>query len=96
MNTTNIIGAALLGWLLILGVQEKTPQTQPKQQIVYVRVPLESEGCGCDVCQSCSCAQAKSCSECDSPTDEKEVAVDTTASNFPRPRKPCPGGPGRR
>lgn len=94
MKTVNIIGLAVLGWIVVANAEET--QTQPKQNTVYVYVPSEAEGCGCNVCENCSCTEAKSCSECASTTDEKEVAVDDTAANFPRPRNPCPGGPGRR
>ena len=90
MNTTNILGVAVLGWLLISPTQMQTTEIQHKKQIVYVHVPSKTQGCGCDVCDDCSCVESKTCTSC------KEAAVDDTAANFPRPRKPCPGGPGRR
>jgi len=88
MNTVNIIGVAVLGWLLVANPTDTEPQS--KGNTIYVYVPAEKDGCGCDVCDDCSCAKDKTCTSC------KEVAVDDTAANFPRPRKPCPGGPGRR
>ena len=88
MKTINIIGLAVLGWIFVANAEET--QIQPKQNTVYVYVPSEAGGCGCNVCDDCSCIESKTCTSC------QEVAVDDTAANFPRPRKPCPGGPGRR
>ena len=88
MKTINVVAASVLGWLLVVGVQNETQQ--PKEKIIYVSIPAQAEGCGCDVCDNCSCVESKTCVTC------KEVAVDDTAANFPRPRKPCPIGPGRK
>ena len=88
MKTINIIGLAVLGWIFVAGA-EQTIQ-QPRQNSVYVYVPDEKDVCGCDICDDCSCTESNACISC------KEVAVDDTAANFPRPRNPCPGGPGRR
>ena len=88
MKTINIIGLAVLGWIFVANATHTNQQ--PREKIIYVSVPAQAEGCGCDVCDNCSCAESKTCIAC------KEVAVDDTATNFPRPRNPCPGGPGRR
>lgn len=88
MKTINIVGLAVLGWIFIANAEQAKPQ--PRENTVYVYVPAEKDGCGCDVCDDCSCTDSKTCTAC------KEVAVDDTAANFPRPKKPCPGGPGRR
>jgi len=88
MKTINIIGLAVLGWIFVANTEQAKPPT--RQNTVYVYAPEEAEGCGCNACDNCSCVKSKTCAA------RKEAAVDDTAVNFPRPRNPCPGGPGRR
>lgn len=92
MNAINIIGVAVLGWLLVSTPDKIEPQSQGNTIYVYVPSEASFDGCGCDICNDCSCTKSQSCSV----VKEKEVAVDDAATIFPRPRKPCPSGPGKR
>tara|TARA_Y100000592_G_scaffold99967_1_gene178011 strand:- start:11409 stop:11618 length:210 start_codon:yes stop_codon:yes gene_type:complete len=68
MNALNVVGTALLAWLLV----GEMPANQPKETKVYVPIIIEQDN-----------------------EEEAVVEAESTTAEFPRPRKPCPSGPGK-